>query len=325
MKICIWGPRGSIPTPLSSAEITEKIIEVVWSVQGRAFSNREAVACHVRSLPLLQVGTVGGSTPCVEVRSNDDLVILDAGSGIRKLGLKLMQGPCGKGRGVVHLLMSHTHWDHMIGFPFFAPAYVPGNRIIVYGVHDRLHERFEIQQNPLHYPVPLDAMPAEKVFKNIREGEAFRIGALRVTTKELEHPGKCYAYRIEDETGCLVYATDCEHKEFSQKALKPFLDFYRGADILIFDSQYTFQEAMLKEDWGHSSSLIGVDIAVEAGVRHLLMFHHEPTYDDEKIADLLHKTRRYFQHTHPEAGVIINVAYEGMCLDTAEDPVEINF
>jgi phosphoribosyl 1,2-cyclic phosphodiesterase len=324
LKVYIWGARGSIPTPPSSAEITEKIIGVLWSAQGQAFSDREAVARHVHSLPLLQVGTVGGNTPCVEVRSGDDFVILDAGSGIRPLGLKLMEGPCGKGGGVVHLLMSHTHWDHMTGFPFFAPAYVPGNKIIVYGLHDRLPERFEIQQNPLHCPVPLDVMPAEKVFKTVQEGEAFQIGVLRITSKELGHPGKSYSFRIEDETGCVVYATDCEHRNLSQDTMRPFLEFYRDADVLIYDSQYTFQEAMLKEDWGHSSSLIGVDIAVAAGIRHLLMFHHEPGYDDKNIADLVERTRRYCQHTHG-GKCIVNVAYEGMCIDTTEEPTEINF
>ncbi|MFH1739104.1 MAG: MBL fold metallo-hydrolase, partial [bacterium] len=99
MKICIWGARGSIPTPLSSAEIAEKITAVLWSAQGRAFSDKHAVAEYVSSLPMLQSGTVGGNTACIEVRNGNDLLILDAGSGIRPLGLKLMQGPCGKGKG----------------------------------------------------------------------------------------------------------------------------------------------------------------------------------------------------------------------------------
>ncbi|MFH1742688.1 MAG: MBL fold metallo-hydrolase, partial [bacterium] len=325
LKICIWGARGSIPTPQSSAEVAEKITDVLWSAQGRAFSDKDAAAQYVSSLPMLQTGTVGGNTACVEVRKGDDLLILDAGSGIRPLGLKLMQGPCGKGKGVVHLLMNHTHWDHMIGFPFFAPAYVPGNRIIIYGVHDRLRERFEIQQNPLHFPVPLDAMPSEKIFKNIQEGEPFSIGSLKIRTKELKHPGKAYAYRIEDETGSFVYATDAEYQNLGRDAMQPFMEFFSGADILIFDSQYTFHEAMQKEDWGHSSSLIGVDIAIDAGVRHFLMFHHEPTYKDKKIADLLSETRRYRRQAHPDVPLTINLAYEGMCLDPSEDPVELNF
>ena len=325
MKVCIWGSRGSLPTPLTSEEIAEKIADVLWEARDRTFSDRNEIDRHLSSLPLLQAGTVSGNTSCLEVRHAGDPVILDAGSGIRPLGQRLMEGPCGQGKGVVHLLMNHTHWDHVNGFPFFAPAYVPGNKIIIYGVHDKLRERFELQQNPLHFPVPLDAMPAEKVFRNLQEGETFEIGDLRITTKSLVHPGKSYAYRIEDGAGSFVYATDCEYKNLGKPSMEPFLEFYRDADILVFDAQYTFQEALLKEDWGHSSSLIGVDIAVQAGVKQLLMFHHDPAYDDKKIGDLLDKTRRYLRHTHRETKCIVNLAFEGMCFDPADDPVEIDF
>jgi len=325
LKICIRGARGSIPTPISSAEVAEKIADVLWSAQGRTFSSKEEVTEYLRSLPLLRTGTVGGNTACIEVRQGEEPVILDAGSGIRPLGMDLMNGPCGKGKAVVHLLMNHTHWDHMIGFPFFQPAYVRGNRIIIYGVHDELRKRFEIQQNPLHFPVPLSAMPAEIEFKQIREGEAFEIGSLRICTKELHHPGKAYAYRIEDDTGSFVYATDGEYQNLGQAAMKPHLDFFRNADILIFDSQYTFHETMLKEDWGHSSPIIGLDIAVAAGVRHLLMFHHEPANRDKRILDLLEETRRYCRHAHPQTRCAVNLAYEGIVLDPSEEPVEIAF
>jgi len=325
LKVCIRGSRGSLPTPLSSDEVAEKIADVLWGVQGLTFSGREEVEEYLKTLPLLERGTVSGNTSCVEVQHPGDPVILDAGSGIRPLGQRLMEGPCGQGKGTIHLLMNHTHWDHVNGFPFFAPAYVPGNRIIIYGVHEKLRERFDIQQNPLHFPVPLSAMPAEMIFKNIKEGETYEVGDLRFRTKCLVHPGESYAYRIEDDSGSFVYATDCEYKNLGKPAMEPFLEFYRNADILIFDAQYTFQEALLKEDWGHSSSLIGVDIAVQAGVKQLLMFHHDPAYDDKKIGDLLEKTRRYLKHTHHDANCVVNLAFEGMCYDPAEEPVEIRF
>ncbi len=325
LKICIRGARGSIPTPISSAEIAEKIADVLWTTQGRAFAGKEEVMEYLRSLPLMQTGTVGGNTACIEVRQGEEPVVLDAGTGIRSLGSDLMKGPCGKGKGVVHLFMSHTHWDHIIGFPFFQPAYVRGNRIIVYGVHDELQKRFEIQQNPLYFPVPLSAMPAEIEFRQIREGESFAIGSLRIRTMELHHPGKAYAYRIEDDTGSFVYATDGEYKDLSQAMMRPCLDFFRDADILIFDSQYTFHETMLKEAWGHSSSIIGMDIAVAAGVRHFLMFHHEPANQDKRILNLLEETRRYCRHAHPQARCVVNLACEGIVLDPSEPPMEIAF
>ncbi|RMF35590.1 MAG: MBL fold metallo-hydrolase, partial [Chloroflexi bacterium] len=152
MKLKLWGTRGSIPSPVTSEIITEKIIQALLQAEGINLSDPTEVHAYVETLPFPIRGTAGGDTPCVEVRSGKNLIILDAGSGLRRLGIELMKEEFGQGKGVAHIFISHTHWDHIQGFPFFRPAFVRGNRLYIYGVHNDLEGRFRGQQNPVWFP-----------------------------------------------------------------------------------------------------------------------------------------------------------------------------
>jgi len=172
MEAIFWGVRGSIPTPAGPKEIRQKIIEILRLAlaEGVRLENENQLRAYIGGLPPLKRGMIGGNTACVEVRSEaewEEALILDAGSGIRPLGLEMMKGSFGRGEGTAHLFLSHTHWDHIMGFPFFAPAFVPGNRIRVYGAHENLEERIERQQMPEHFPVPLESMGAEVEFVHL--------------------------------------------------------------------------------------------------------------------------------------------------------------
>ncbi|MGB5920670.1 MAG: MBL fold metallo-hydrolase, partial [Syntrophobacteria bacterium] len=157
MKVKFWGVRGSLPAPIPPTEIENKIVQALGGASGVDLDDIEAIENYVRALPFYQRTTTGGNTSCVEVCGDNTKIILDAGSGIRQLGIELMQGPCGKGKGTVHLLISHTHWDHIMGFPFFTPAYAAGNQVLIYGRHPRIKERFQDQHHPDHFPVSLEA------------------------------------------------------------------------------------------------------------------------------------------------------------------------
>ncbi|MDM8527095.1 tetratricopeptide repeat protein [Anaerolineales bacterium HSG24] len=317
MKITIWGARGSIPSPLKPEEVKEKIYKAVLGAANVNLKDPQAVRLYVDSLPALQNGTAGGNTTCVEIQANNQTFIIDAGSGIRELGLKLMEGPCGRGKGVLHLLFSHAHWDHIQGFPFFRPAFVPGNKIYIYSIHD-LETVLAEQQKFITFPVPLHYMQATREFIDIKPSEQFYIDDVKINTIETVHPGKAYAFRFDDEYSTFVFASDAEYKNLDQEHLQPYIDFFRNADALIFDTQFTLGEALEKVDWGHSSALIGADMARAAGAKKLLLFHHDPTYSDVTLEEIQESTINY-QAQNPAAGPICDVvvAHEGLTIDLA--------
>lgn len=312
MKIKIWGARGSIPAPLSSVYIEEKINQAILGMPQINTQDPETVRGYVSKLPPMVRGTAGGNTACVEVQADGQLIVLDAGSGLYPLGLELMQGPFGRGQGTLHLFVSHTHWDHIQGFPMFQPAFIPGNRIFIYGAHD-LETAFEIQQRPLTWPVALSYMSADIKFMHITPGKPFFIDKVRVETLKNVHPGDAYSYRFEDQHSVFVYASDAEYKELEDDIVNPHVTFFRNADALIFDAMYTLQDAWIKEDFGHSSAMIGVDLAQAAGVKRLILFHHDPSYSDAQI-EQIYATAVAYQKQRAFTFETV-VAYEGMTFD----------
>ena len=312
MIVRFWGVRGSVPTPLGAQQLKEKITWALKGASDRDIMDERAAEHYVEGLPLHIKGTYGGNTSCVELHSEDTTIIFDAGTGIRLLGLHLMDGRFAKGAGTAHLFLSHTHWDHIHGFPFFLPAYVPGNRIIIYSPHSDVEKRFSMQQDPWYFPVPLKAMHADIEFVSLLEGQNVAIGHVDVTNIKLNHPGGSFGYRVRKQDASFVYATDTEFTNLSESDMGKYIDFFSQAKVLVFDSQYTLREALEKEDWGHSSSLTGVDMARDAGVKTLVLFHHEPTYDDNTLRDILQRTRKYAELQGLDQTCKVIMAYEGL-------------
>jgi phosphoribosyl 1,2-cyclic phosphodiesterase len=321
MKVKFWGTRGSIPTPISPAAIEDKIRLALRGAAGLDLSSEAAIERYLQRLPETVLHTIGGNTACVEVRAGQQLLILDAGSGLRQLGLELMKGPCGRGQGVLHLFVSHTHWDHIQGFPMFVPAFIPGNQIYIYSIHD-LEAALEAQQRPLTWPVALSScwfckhaghsghMQAKMEFVSLEVGRPFSIARIRVNTIQNAHPGESYGFRIEHDGSSLVYATDSEYKHMDPTSTQVYVDFFQGADLLIFDAQYTLTDVLDKPDWGHSSPLMGAELAHRAGVRRLVLFHHDPLADDQAIYAGLKQAETYLAKRDSDCQVV--VASEGM-------------
>ncbi|MBA3531553.1 MAG: protein kinase, partial [Ardenticatenales bacterium] len=316
MKIKIWGTRGSIPSPLTAQAIREKLIAAVQGAKEVNHDDPMAVRAYVDGLPAFINSTVGGNTSCIELRVDNQIVIVDAGSGIRALGQELMAGTCGRGQGVIHLFLSHTHWDHIQGFPFFAPAFVRGNRINIYSVHD-VAPTLAMQMKPATFPISLDFLAASIQFVRLTEGQKFSIGNIHVSNISLPHPGQNYAYRFEHGGGVCVYASDAEYKRLDEAHLQPYIRFFAGADVLIFDSQFTLRDALLKEDWGHSSPMIGADFARQAGVRRLVLFHHDPLNSDQDIHKMLEETVAYMAEQVADPTCEILIGSEGLEIDLA--------
>ena len=320
MKVRVWGARGSIPAPISPQAIREKMIKVLQGAIEVDLSDAQAIRDYLDSLPPIIAGTAGGNTPCIEVRVDGHLIVIDAGSGLRELGNELMQGPFGRGEGTMHLLFSHLHWDHIQGLPFFTPAYIPGNKIIVYGVHDVEKALMNQMASPT-FPVSFDFM-RENVqfeFRRLKEGEQIQIKGVKISNIKLPHPGDAYAFRFEHNEAVMVYASDAEYKKLDDASIKPFIRFYSGADVLFFDAQFSLRESLIREDWGHSSALIGADMARRAGVKKLVLFHHDPMTSDEDLLEILRQTVDYQRTTEEEPFSEIVIGREGLTFEL--DPI----
>jgi phosphoribosyl 1,2-cyclic phosphodiesterase len=242
-----------------------------------------------------ETAAVGGNTSCVEVRCGSARIVLDAGTGVRKLGhVMLREGPV-----EAALLLSHLHWDHIQGLPFFVPAYVSSSKLTVFGcAHGAgtLREAFATQMAAPNFPVRLDELGAEITFREVRPGDAFDIGDVRVRSAKLNHPGGVLAYRIEHGGRTVVYATDTEHYACVDPALRELAE---GADVLIYDAQYTPEQyrgdrGPSKVGWGHSTYVAGAELARACGAERLVLFHHDPQHTDEVISEIERRARELF-------------------------------
>jgi phosphoribosyl 1,2-cyclic phosphodiesterase len=318
MKARIWGARGSLPVALTSRQIRAKLIAALEGAIGRDLGSTEKIAAYVdNDLGFDISGTFGGHSSCVEVEvwdpaTTSEHVILDMGSGVRPLGNAKLARYGAAAPQTYHVFMSHLHWDHIMGFPFFTPAYIPGNRIIIHGCHKELETAFRRQQEPISFPVGFSQLGATIEFRQMEAGKPIEINGLRVTAKLQLHHGDSYGYRLEYGGRSLVYSTDSEHKLEDAEQRESFVAFFRDADLVIFDAMYSLADAIsVKADWGHSSNVVGVDLCQQARARKLCLFHHEPIHDDAKIARVLAETRRYAEITG-EAPLDIVAAYDGM-------------
>ncbi|MCF8483426.1 MAG: MBL fold metallo-hydrolase [Rhodospirillum sp.] len=268
-----------------------------WGVRG-------SIAC-----PSPNHVSYGGNTSCVQVVLDGRHVVLDAGTGLRNLG----SFPENKAVDHFALLMTHTHWDHIFGFPFFTPAYNPRVKLDVYAGH--LHESGGIERllasqmsDPM-FPVPLANLHSQKTFNDFEAGESFTLfGDIQVRTAPLNHPNGATGYRIDYGGRSLCYITDTEH--VPGKPDKNILGLIEGADYVIYDSTYTEEEFPAKVGWGHSTWEEGMRLCKAAGVSHLVIFHHDPDHDDSFMGRLEQTARKAWE------GCI--VARDGMVIDLGD-------
>ncbi len=325
MRVHFWGTRGSLPASVNSETIRKKIFKVVKSASSLSFHSDEEIEKFLynsftnKNLPFSAIGSYGTNTSCIEIEGGDEYILCDAGTGLRDFGnyvIKTMSQAHRQRPNVFNIFMSHLHWDHIQGFPFFTPAYMAGNQVNIYGLHKNLEHVFVTQQEPPFFPVPLKYMNANITFTALELGKTYDIAGITVKTIPQNHPGDSYGYRFEKDGKCIVYSTDSEHKEEAYEDNYPFIDFAMNADLLIFDAQYPLIDAIsFKENWGHSSNIIGVELSVKANVKHLCIFHNEPTLDDEKLDQFLEDTRRYLKIFSETSSLQIDLAYDGMQIE----------
>jgi phosphoribosyl 1,2-cyclic phosphodiesterase len=292
MQLTFWGVRGSIPSPGP------------------------------------QTVKYGGNTTCLEIRSDaGERIILDAGSGVRALGLELarsMPVNCS-------LFITHTHWDHIHGLPFFIPLFVPGNRLDIYGAADpvsmgSVKDVLSVQLEYRYFPVREAELKAEITTSTLREGQPIRIGDATITPILLNHPVLNFGYKIvcngkslfftgDHERYYNIYSPEEEDFEEYEKAVNEkqaaFVEFLRDVDVLVADAQYTSEEYKGKVGWGHSTYAQSVALAKAAGVPRLFLTHHDPTRGDDALDAILERLRR--EHAGPDFD--LDFAREGVCVE----------
>jgi phosphoribosyl 1,2-cyclic phosphodiesterase len=312
-RVRFWGTRGSLPVALTTAKLREKLSAALRDASGRVFSSDAEIGAYLDSLRFPVSGTYGGHTSCVEIETGGPgYVLCDLGSGARPFGHAAVARH-GPGPQAYHIFMSHLHWDHIMGLPFFAPAYVPGNRIRIYGCHAGLEAALRRQQDQPSFPVDFSVFRADIEFVLLEPGKHYDIAGMEVTTKLQRHGGDSYGYRFEANGRTVVYSTDSEHKLADPAETHGFVDFFRAADVVVFDAMYSLADAIsIKADWGHSSNVIGVELCQMAGARHLCLFHHEPSSDDEAIERSLVEARRLEEITRTGEPLRVSAAYDGM-------------
>lgn len=284
-RVTFWGTRGSIPTPGPAT---------------------------VR---------YGGNTPCVSLEHLDSdtnaILILDSGTGVRSLGNALMDRPGGMVE--VDLLVSHTHWDHIQGLPFFTPLFDGSNAVRIWGPKQgqvNLEEILRNQMHPVVFPVPLDGLAAQLSVRHL-DSQPFDVSGFTVQSLQVRHPGKTLAYRLTPSAGgsSVAYVTDNELGPGGNYDAAPswragFVRFLQDVDVLIHDAMYTPDEIEEHRGWGHSSYQEAVELASEAGVGKLVLFHHRPERDDSAMDALVEAARRLAEERARSVDVV--AAAEGM-------------
>ena len=278
MRVRFWGVRGTIPTP-----------------------GPETVR-------------VGGNTACIDLFTSDQqVIILDAGTGIRKLGQALLKEH--PSRIVGTLLFSHTHWDHIQGFPFFVPAFVRNNRFVVIGqkkIGQKLEHVLAGQVVQPYLPFGYKALEADLIVKEIRDAETMIIGDdTSIMARELDHPDGCLGFRIRNRDVVFTYCTDTTHPDESLN--ENVLKLAEGCDLLVHDAQYSAEKKVLFPTYGHSSWIDAAQVAAEANVGCLALFHHDPDATDEELDRALVEARAIFPRTFlAREGMELNLPLNGV-------------
>jgi phosphoribosyl 1,2-cyclic phosphodiesterase len=312
--IRFWGTRGSLPVALTAAEVRQKLVTALRQAAGRSFDTERELSDFLDRLGMPVSGTFGGHTSCVELETGGaDYVLCDLGSGVRPFGQQVLARHGPGAPQTFHIFMSHTHWDHIMGFPFFTPAYIPGNKLKIYGGHPALEAALRRQHGSPSFPVDFTALGASIEFVHLAPDVDHQVAGMTVRLLLQRHAGDSFGYRFSANGKSVVYSTDSEHKLADPAETTRFVDFFRDADVVIFDAMYSLADAIsVKADWGHSSNIVGVELCHLAGAKQLVLFHHEPALGDEAISRVLAETRRFEEITRDGTTLAVTTAYDGM-------------
>ncbi|MCL2374425.1 MAG: MBL fold metallo-hydrolase, partial [Treponema sp.] len=302
------------------SQIKSKISAIIERITPSDLKSPQARERFLAGLPPWLFGAVGGNSPCVSVQLDGggktgsaidpppakDLLVFDAGSGIRELGIAMMNS---KHNPAYHIFFSHFHWDHIMGLPFFNPAYNPSAKINFYSPVADMETILHGQMTSPYFPIHMEYMASQKKFNTL--ASPIEIGGASITFRKMNHPGDSYSYKVDDGERAFIFATDTELLANDFLKNEENASYFAGADLLVIDSQYTLGEAIEKYNWGHSAFSLAVDFAANWNIKHMVLFHHDPTYDDHKLFNILQSAKWYTERLNIK-GIKISLATEDM-------------
>ena len=295
MKIKLWGTRGSLPRALthqSFKDALQNLLRVATARGIKGIADLQTMLADDSLAPL----TYGGNTTCTEIRHRGNSYVVDLGTGL--VGFAEEQREAGNRQ--FNFLLTHLHWDHILGLPFFPPIYEKGCEIDIYHVHEHVPEYLRIKFNGVNFPVRWEELGATINFHQLRLHQTHKFNDLAVTPFRLDHPGGSYGYRFDSSTAAVGIAVDNELKRRTPDELGKDRQLYQALDALLFDTQYDWNEMNEKYDWGHSSPILGIDLAFQEMVKTLIMVHHNPSADDQRLQDKLARARQYVTDIYPQ-------------------------
>jgi phosphoribosyl 1,2-cyclic phosphodiesterase len=309
MQIRFWGVRGSLPSPQLPSQIRSKISAILERLTPADLESPESRERFLAGLPLWLFGSVGGNSPCVSVQldNTDEIIIFDAGSGIRELGSAISKEKAKPSQ--YHIFFSHFHWDHIMGLPFFNPAYEPSARINFYSPVASMEKALNGQMDPPYFPIHMESMSSKKFYHTM--SAPVNLAGASVSYRKLNHPGDSYSFKLDDGKHKFIYATDTELLTNDFIKNDENSSYFSDADVVVIDAQYTLGEAIEKYNWGHSAFSLAVDFAANWNIKHVVFFHHDPTYDDHKLFTILQSAKWYTERLNIKA-IKLSLAMEGM-------------
>lgn len=320
LAVKFWGVRGSLPSAPTPQDWSYHIEGVIRNFFNSGFRDPSQISKFVQNMGVPLLGGYGAATTCVEIQSGHTQLIIDGGSGIRNLSERIMTGTTGRAKGPFHIFMTHFHWDHVIGLPFFTPHFIPGCEVHYYAVQPELENVIRGIFRQPYFPVPFEALKAKVFFHVLEPRKKVSIGELQVTPYKLDHPDPCWGLKVEAGGKSYAHCVDTEGTRVSREELGEDLPLYQNIDLMYFDAQYTLPELAEKANWGHSAAQVGLDIAMREGIKQVLFAHHDPGARVEQILELKRQTGEYYdsreqfaaQNKEKNPAVIWDFAHEGL-------------
>ncbi|MBN2656523.1 MAG: MBL fold metallo-hydrolase [Spirochaetales bacterium] len=308
MIVRFRGVRGSYSRSLRPRDLKRKISAAVQRVKPDNLANPESRELFLHSLPETVFGTVGGHTACIEIRLDDQsLLIFDCGSGLRTLDEDMRAGR--ESPEMIHIFFSHFHYDHISGLPYFSYFFDRNVKFRLYSPQKGFEEILSRFLSKPYHPVGIETFSASIEYIELK-GESIRVGDSVVSWIVRNHPDECYAYSVKEKGKRVIYSTDTELTDADFRDIEKTSGFFYKADAIILDGQYTLGESIEKFNWGHTSYSLSVDFALEHKIDTLYLFHHDPQYDDNKLEAILRSSRWYCERAEKRHPLRVELARE---------------